>query len=336
MPAGREMKHPRRLARGLAALLAAALCGAYILPAAAEYPERNVTLVVPFAAGGGTDTIARIVGEYMTKRLGRSVVVENVAGAGGTTASTRVAQAAADGYTILIGHMGTHGAAPTLHPNLKYDPRSSFTFIGQTAGHPVVIVTKKDFPANSLAEFMAYLRENGDKVTEAHAGVGSASYANCMLLQQMIGARTGRVAYRGIGPAVNDLVGGQVDFSCLALSSVASQINAGTLKAMAVATPERVPMVKDVPTTREAGLPGFQLSFWNAFFAPPNLPPGIQATLTAIAADALDDEVTRKRLLDVGCILPARAERTPEALAGLVTAEVALWARVLGPSKAAN
>ena len=229
----------------------------------------------------------------------------------------------------MIGHIGTHGAAPALYPDLKYDPRKDFTPIGQTAGHPVVIVAKKNFPADTLREFIEYVKTNENKINEAHAGVGSASHANCTLLQSLMGTKTARVAYRGIGPAVNDLVGGQVDFSCLALSSVLSQIQAGTIKAIAVASPERVDSLREVPTTKEAGLPEFQVSFWNAIFAPRGLPPTIQSKLANAATAALDDEGTRKRLLDIGCTIPAKADRSPQALLALVANEVTLWSSVL-------
>ena len=199
---------------------------ASVIPAAADFPERNITLIVPFAAGGSTDAIARIVGDHMAKTLGRSVVIENDAGAGGTTPTKRVAQAAADGYTLIIGNLGTHGAAPSQYPNLKYDPATDFTPIGLTAGLPIVIVTRKNFPANNLMEFVDYVKKNQDKVNEAHGGAGGQMHTTCTLLQSIMGTKTARVAYRGAGPAINDMVGGQVDFACISLAAVASQIQA--------------------------------------------------------------------------------------------------------------
>jgi tripartite-type tricarboxylate transporter receptor subunit TctC len=307
---------------------------ASVIPAAADFPERNITLIVPFAAGGSTDAIARIVGDHMAKTLGRSVVIENDAGAGGTTPTKRVAQTAADGYTLIIGNLGTHGAAPSQYPNLKYDPATDFTPIGLTAGLPIVIVTRKNFPANNLMEFVDYVKKNQDKVNEAHGGAGGQMHTTCTLLQSIMSTKTARVAYRGAGPAINDLVGGQVDFACISLAAVASQVQAGTIKAIAIASPERSNVVKDVPTTKEGGLPEFQVSAWNALFGPKNLPREIQAKLNDAIVKALDDEVTRKRLLDIGTEIPDMAHRTPQALQTLVESEVARWRTVLAAAGA--
>ena len=315
------------------ALAAAYLVVLTTVPVSAGYPERPITLIVPFAAGGSTDTVARIVGDHMAKSLGQPIIVENVPGAGGTTAINRAAEAAADGYTIMMGHMGTHGAAPAQYPNLKYDPARDFTPIGLMAGLPVVIATKKDFPANNLKEFVDYVRKNQDKVNEAHAGVGSLMHTTCTLLHSIMGTKTARVAYRGGSPAINDLVSGQVDFACITLVVVASHIKAGTIKAMAIASPERADLVKDLPTTEEGGLAEFQVSAWNALFAPKNLPSEIQAKLNDAVVKALDDEATRKRLLDIGGEIPRKADRSPLALQKLVESEVARWSSVLNAVK---
>jgi tripartite-type tricarboxylate transporter receptor subunit TctC len=316
----------RQLARTAAVTF---LLLADLAPAWAEYPERPITFVVAFAAGGFNDVIARIVGEHMAKTLGRPLVVENDAGAGGTTATRRVAQAPPDGYTIMAGSMGTHGAAPAQYPNLKYDAAKDFTPIGLTIEAPAVIVTRKDFPTNTLREFIDYIRKNQAKVNEAHAGVGSQMHTYCTLLHSLIGTKTARIAYRGAAPAINDLVAGQVDFSCVSLSTVASQIQGGTIKAIAIAGPQRSEVVKDVPTTTEGGLPAFQVSGWNAIFAPKNLPGDIQAKLNAALVAALDDEGVRKRLLDIGCAIPDKANRTPQALQTRVESELARWSSVL-------
>ena len=308
---------------GITALLAG------VLPAAADFPERNITLIVPFAAGGSTDVIARIVGDHMAKTLGRSIIIENDAGAGGTTPTRRVAQAMADGYTLIMGNLGTHGAAPSQYPNLKYDPAKDFTPIGMTAGLPIVIVTKKNFPANNLKEFVDYVKSNQDKVNEAHGGAGGQMHTTCTLLHSIMGTKTARVGYRGAGPAINDIVAGQVDFACISLTAVVSQIQAGTIKAMAIASSERSDVVKEVPTTKEGGLPEFRVSAWNAIFAPKNLPPDIQAKLNDAVVKALDDEATTKRLLQIGSLIPDKRERTPQALQRLVESEVARWALVL-------
>jgi tripartite-type tricarboxylate transporter receptor subunit TctC len=311
------------------AILAAAAALAATGAAAQGYPQRPVTVIVPFAAGGPTDVVARIVADHMSRTLGQQLVVENVAGAGGTTGITRGKQATPDGYTIAMGHMGTHGAAPALYPNLRYDPAKDFEPIGLVAGTPIVIVTKKDFPAKDLKEFVAYTKANAAKLNEAHAGVGSVSFTTCTLLNAMIGAKPSRVAYRGTGPALNDLVAGQVDYGCDQIVNLVPQIQAGTIKAMAIATPQRSPAIPDVPTTIEAGLPDFQVSAWNALFAPKGTPKEVVDRLVDALDKALDDENTRKRLLELGSVLPDKQGRTPAALQKLVESEVARWTPVL-------
>jgi tripartite-type tricarboxylate transporter receptor subunit TctC len=311
------------IASALAALLAVAL------PAAGAYPERPITMIVPFAAGGPTDTIARIVGEHMAQSLGQAIVIENVAGAGGTTGIARGAQAKPDGYTIMMGHMGTHGAAPAVYPNLRYDPINDFEPIGLAAGTPILIVTRKEFPADNLKAFVEYVKKNSDKVNEAHAGVGSVSHTTCTLLASILRVKTARLAYRGTGPALNDLVGGQVDFMCDQVVNLVPQIQSGTIKALAIATAERSPALPDVPTTKEGGLPDFEVSAWNALFAPKGTSKEIIAKLNEALVRALDHEGTRKRLLDLGSVIPDKPGRSPEALRQLVTSEVARWTPVL-------
>ncbi len=314
----------KRIVLPLAAILGLAAGAAH-----AAWPERPITMIVPFAAGGPTDIIARIVGENMSKTLGQQIVVENVAGAGGTTGITRGAQAAPDGYTIMMGHMGTHGAAPALYPNLKYNPARDFAPIGLAAGTPILIVARKDFPARDIKEFVAYLKANGEKLNEANAGVGSVSHTTCTLLGAITGARFNRVAYRGTGPALNDLVGGQVDFACDQIVNLVPQIQAGTIKAFGVATPDRSPALPNLPTTREGGFPEYQVSAWNAIFAPKGTPADIAAKLNGALVKALDDQTTRKRLLELGGDIPDKAGRSPEALQKLVESEVARWTPVL-------
>lgn len=316
------------------AILAAAAVAAG--PARAAWPERPITMIVPFAAGGPTDVVARIVGEHMSRTLGQQIVVENVTGAGGTTGITRASQAAPDGYGIMMGHMGTHGAAPAVYPNLKYDPTKDFAPVGLAAGTPILVVARKDFPPKDLKEFVAYLKANGTKLNEAHAGVGSVSHTTCSLLYSIVGAAATRVAYRGTGPALNDLVSGQVDFMCDQIVNLVPQIQAGTIKAYAVATPERSPAIPQVPTTREAGLPSYQVSAWNAVFAPKGTPPEVVGKLADALSKALDDANTRKRLLDLGADLPDKAGRGPEALRKLVASEVARWKSVIKATAAAG
>ncbi|HJS76947.1 MAG TPA: tripartite tricarboxylate transporter substrate-binding protein [Burkholderiales bacterium] len=293
------------------------------------YPSRPVTIIVPFAAGGPTDIIARITGEYFSKALGQQFVVENVAGAGGTTGITRGAQAKPDGYTIMMGHMGTHGAAPALYKNLKYDPAKDFTPLGLVAGTPILIVARKDFPAANLKEFLAKVKDPAAKVKQAHAGVGSVSFTTCTLLTSQLGAKSIVAAYRGTGPALNDLVGGQVDYMCDQIVNLVEQIKGGSIRAYAIATAERSPALPDVPTTKEAGLPAYQVSAWNALFAPKGMPKDVAAKLNATLVAALDDAATRKRLLDLGSVIPDKAGRSPEALQKLVESEVKRWDPIL-------
>jgi len=296
---------------------------------AQTFPAKPVTIVVPFPAGGSNDVIVRIVADHMARTLGQSIIIENDGGAGGTTAVEAMSHAPADGYTLVAGSMGTHGAAPTQYPNLKYDPAKDFTPIGLIAEAPAVIVTRKDFPAKDLRQFIEYIKRHQASVNEAHAGAGSQMHTYCSLLQAILGVKTARIGYRGGAPAINDLVAGQVDFSCVSVNTVASQIQGGTVKAIAVAGPERVAVIKDVPTTTEAGLPEFQVSGWSAIFAPRNLPQEIQARLSDALAQALDDETTARRLTEIGCSLPDRADRTPPALQERVGSEVARWSSVL-------
>lgn len=301
---------------------------------AQAYPTKPITIVVAFAAGGPTDVIARIVSEHMSKTLGQQIVVENVAGAGGTTGTGRVAAAAPDGYTLNMGQMGTHAAAPSLYNNLRYNPVTDFTPIGVAGITPIMIVARKDFPPNTLKEFVDYLKANPDKVNQAHAGVGSTAYTTCVLLKAVIGVpKINAVAYRGTGPALNDLVGGQVDFMCDQITNLTPQITAGAIKAYGIATPTRAAVLPNTPTTIEGGLPGFQISGWNAIFAPKALPAYIQAKLVDALDKALEDPTVRKRLEDLGTVIPTKVERSPAGLADILKRDIELLS---GPLKAAG
>jgi tripartite-type tricarboxylate transporter receptor subunit TctC len=311
---------------GIAAL---AIVGLWTAAARAEYPERPITAIVPFAAGGPTDVIMRLLAEPMSKTLGKPVIIENAAGAGGTTAIARGAQSKPDGYTIMIGNMGTHGAAPALYPQLKYDPNKDFSPIGMAAGTAIVLEARKDFPAKNLAEFVAYLEAHPTQLNEAHAGVGSITFVACLLFNTQLGIKPARVAYRGTAAALNDLISGQVDYMCDQIINGISHVRSGAIRALAIASPERSPALPDVPTTKEAGLPGYEVSAWNALFAPKGTPPEIIAKLNAALVGALDDPRTRQRLLDLGAAIPDAPARTPAALAAFVAKEVARWTPVL-------
>ncbi|HEV7881477.1 tripartite tricarboxylate transporter substrate-binding protein [Bradyrhizobium sp.] len=299
---------------------------------AQDYPTRTITMIVPFAAGGPTDVISRIVTAHMAQTLGHSIIIENVVGAAGTTATARAARAANDGYTLITGHMGTHAASLPLYPKLAYHPEKDFEPIALLAGTPILILARKDFPPKDLKEFIAYVKANTEKVNAAHAGVGSVSHVSCELLNSLLDIKPIGVPFNGTGPAMNALVGGQVDYMCDQIVNAVPQINGGTIKAYAIATPERNPSLPNLPTTAEAGLPAFQAQAWNAIFAPKGTPGPVIAKLNAAAAKALDDEGVRKRLLDLGSVIPKPAERTPEALAALVKSEIAKWSPVLKPA----
>ena len=221
---------------GLFCVAVLGLCGIPRAAHAQEYPTRPITVVVPFPAGGPSDVVARIVAEQMGKVLGQTLVIENVGGAGGTIGSARVASASPDGYTLLAGSMGSHVSAPVLTPNVKYDSSRDFEPIGFTAHAPAVIVARKDFPANDLRAFLGHLKQNGEAVKQAHGGIGASSHMACLLFTAATGTRPTLVAYRGTGPAMNDLVGGHVDFFCEQAVSVSGQITSGTIKAYAVSS----------------------------------------------------------------------------------------------------
>ncbi|MBN9442680.1 tripartite tricarboxylate transporter substrate-binding protein [Bosea sp. (in: a-proteobacteria)] len=306
----------KKLVLGLAAAATLALAGG---AQAQGYPTKPVTMIVPFAAGGPTDIIARIVADHMSKTLGQQIVVENVAGAGGTTGITRAVTAAPDGYTIAMGHLGTFSAAPATYPGLKYDPINGMQPIGLAGGTPILIVARKTFEPKDLKEFVSYVKANTDKVNEAHAGVGSVSWTTCTLLKGVLGTpKINSVAYRGTGPALNDLVSGQVDFMCDQIVSVAEQVRANTIKAYAVASAERSPALPDVPTTKEAGLPDFQIEAWNGIAGPKGMPKEAVDKLVDALNKALNDDATKKRLLDLGTVLPDAEARTPAGFAAII------------------
>ena len=296
---------------------------------AQNYPTKNITLIVPFAAGGPTDVVSRIVGEHMSRTLGQQIVIENVVGAGGTTASTRAKRATPDGYTLITGHMGTHAASVALYPKLQYDPRTDFEPIGMIAGTPILVLAKQDFPAKDLKEFVTYVKANETKLNNAHAGVGSVSFTTCLLLNSIMGVKPTTIPFNGTGPSMNALVGGQVDYMCDQIVNAVPQVKGGTIKAYAIATAERNPSLPDVPTTKEAGLPAFEASAWNALFAPKGTPKPVVEKLEAALSKALDDKGVRDRLLELGSDIPDGPRRGGAALGALVKSEVDKWGKVI-------
>jgi tripartite-type tricarboxylate transporter receptor subunit TctC len=305
-------------------------CGLVVAAAASalplhaeDYPARPITVVVPFPAGGPSDVVARIVADQMGKVLGQTMVIENVGGAGGTLGSARVASAPPDGYTLLAGSMGSHVAAPVLTPNLKYDPLHDFAPIGPTAHSPAVIVARKDFPATNLKEFVAVLKQGAATFKQAHGGIGSSSHMACLLFTGEAGIRPTLVAYRGTGPAMNDLIGGHVDFFCEQSVSVAEQARSGAIKAYAVSGPERLASLPDVPTAKEVGI-NYEMSIWAGMFAP-----SVVAKLGGALDRTLDDAGVQQRIKSLGGSIPAKAERSPAAFDRYVKAEIARWAPIL-------
>jgi tripartite-type tricarboxylate transporter receptor subunit TctC len=305
-------------------LLAIASVGALAQP----YPSRAITVIVPFPAGGPSDVVARIVAEHMGKVLGQTMVIENVGGAGGTIGSARVAAAPPDGYTLLAGSMGSHVSAPVLTPNLKYEPARDFEPIGFTAHAPAVIVARKDFPARDLREFLAYLKQRGDGVKQAHGGIGSSSHMACVLFSSSTGVKPTSVAYRGTGPAMNDLIGGHVDYFCEQAVSVTGQIASGAIKAYAVSSPQRLATLPDVPAAKELGV-DYQMDIWAGIFAPKGVPKEIVDRLADALDRTLDDASVQKRLTDLGGAVPAKEERSPAKFDALVKAEIARWEPIL-------
>jgi tripartite-type tricarboxylate transporter receptor subunit TctC len=306
-----------------------AIMALYPFSARASYPEHAIVLIVPFAAGGPTDIVARIFATGMSRSLGQLIVVENVVGAGGATAALRAMRAAPDGYTILMGHMGTHAAAVAINPSLPYDPRTDFTPIGITAGMPVVALIRQGLPAHNLLAFADYVRANGAAVKMAHAGIGSVSYTTCLMLNRILDVKPTLVAFQGTAPAMNALISGDIDYMCDQIVSAVPQVRAGTILALAVATPKRNATMPGVPTAREAGVPAFDASAWNALFAPSKTPPAIIEKLNAALQDTLNDPEAHKQLVDLGADLPDVEGRTPEALAALVKSEIAKWTAII-------
>jgi tripartite-type tricarboxylate transporter receptor subunit TctC len=275
------------------------------------------------------------VTEQMANLLGQSMVIENVSGGGGTIGSARVAAAPADGYTLLAGSMGSHVAAPVLTPNLKYDSERDFAPIGFTAQSPAVIVARKDFPANNLRQFVDYLKQNGDRVKQAHGGIGASSHMACLLFTAQAGVKPSLVAYRGTAPALNDLIGGHVDFFCEQAVSVAPQIAAGTIKAYAISSSERLPTLPDVPTAKEAGL-DYQMTIWAGIFAPKGTPKPIVDKLAAALDKSLDDPGVAAKIAELGGSIPSKDERTPAKFSSFVNSEIARWSPVLNAASPTN
>lgn len=313
-------------------LIITAMAGAITLATAAlgqPFPQRPITLVVPFSAGGTTDIIARIMADDMSRTLGQQVVIENTVGAGGTVGAGRVQKAAPDGYTLLMGNLGTQAASVGLYPKLSYDPRTDFEPVINAAATPMLVVGKKDLPVKDFREFISYVKANAAKLNYGTGGVGATSHLTCLFLDALLDAKPQHVPFRGSGPALNALLSGQIDYVCDQTVAVVPQVQAGEVKGLVVAVKNRLAVVPDVPTSAEQGLPEFQATGWNAMFAPKGTPKPIVDRLNEAGRAALANEGVRKRLLELGAELPDSAGQTPPALAELVRTEIDKWVPII-------
>jgi tripartite-type tricarboxylate transporter receptor subunit TctC len=293
-----------------------------------QYPSKVITMIIPFSAGGPTDTVGRLVAKAMGDSLKSQIIIENVAGAGGTIAAARVARSAPDGYTIFLHHIG-QSTAPSLYRKLSYNVLTDFEPIGLVNEVPMTLVARKDFPPKNLKELIAYVKANKDKVTYANAGLGAASHLCGMLFMSAIQTDLTTIPYKGTGPAMNDLLGGQVDFMCDQTTNTTSQIRSGKIKVYGVTTKTRVPSLPDIPTLNESGLPNFEVSVWHALYAPKGTPKPIIDKLVKALHDALKDPTVKQRFADLGTEPVPEKRATPEALRAHLKAEVEKWAPVI-------
>ena len=312
----------------LASLAAAAAVTFASYAAAQDYPTQPITVVVPFSAGGPTDTVTRLIAEPMGKELGQNIVIQNVTGAGGTVAAGQVAKAQPDGYTVLMHHIGM-STAPTLYTSLPFDPLKDFATVGLVTEVPMTIIARKDFPANTLQEMVEYLKANADKVTLANAGVGAASQLCGMLFTTQIGVELTTVPYQGTGPALTDLIGGQVDIMCDQTTNTTGQILGGEVKAYAVTAEQRLSNLPDVPTTAEAGLGDFQLRIWHGLYVPAGTDDAIVQKLSGALQAALKDQNVIDRFTELGTTPVAQDRATPAAHTETLSSQIELWAPII-------
>jgi tripartite-type tricarboxylate transporter receptor subunit TctC len=309
-------------------LAVAAFAVGFTAASAQDFPKRPITMIVPFAAGGTSDVIARTVAEQMGSALGQTIVIENVAGAGGSTALTRAARAEPDGYTIAIGNAGTNAAAYTIYPALPFKP-DAFAAIAVVAKTFGVVALRKDFPARTLKEFIAYVKSHPGAINLGHAGVGSSNFLICKSFVQAAGIDVTLVGYRGAAPALTDAIGGQIDGVCDAAASVSQAIGDKLVKGLVVGSTVRLTTLPDLPTSAEAGVPEFEAQGWNGLFAPKGTPPQIIAKLNAAARTAAESDAVKKRFADLSTVAPDADEHAPEVLQQLVTRDVEKYRKLL-------
>ena len=307
-------------------MVLAVLAGVAAPAAAQDFPNRPVTMIIPFAAGGPTDVLGRIVGARMSEVLGQQVVIENVGGAGGMTGAARVAQSAPDGYTIGLGTVGTHAQGQSLYKKPLYNAATDFTPVALIAEVPIVLIARKDFPAANLKEFVDYSKKNQDKMTFGSAGTGSATHLGCVVLNTAMGTSITHVPYRGTGPAMQDLQGGRIDFLCEVVSTAKPQIDGNTVKAVAILTKQRSPALPNVPTAVEQGLPDVEAYTWNAIFLPKGAPDAIVKKLHDATLAAMHTPSVKERLEGLGAMIVPDDRATPQYLGNFVKSEIEKWA----------
>ena len=294
----------------------------------AAYPDKPVSLVVPFAAGGPTDAVARMIAVPMGKALGQTVLVENVVGAGGTIGVTKVAKATPNGYTILLHHMGM-ATAPALYRKLSFDPLKDFEYIGQVVDVPMTLLARKDFPANTFPELQAYLKANGSKVSLANAGLGAVSHLCGLLFMSQIGVDLNTIPYKGTGPAMNDLLGGQVDLLCDQTTQTVPMIKENRVKVFGVTSSTRLATLPNVPTLAEQGLKGFEVKVWHGMYAPKGTPAPVLEKINAAMRTAMQDPMVKQRLADLSSDIPSADKMTPAGLKTHLEAEIVKWGPVI-------
>ena len=308
--------------------LAIGLTAAFAPAQAQTYPEKPVTLVIPFAAGGPTDVVARMIAIPMGKSLGQPVIVENTLGAGGTIATNRVAKSPNNGYTLLLHHMGM-STAPALYRKLPYDPLNDFEYVGQVLDVPMTLLARKDFPAANLQELLAYVKANKDKVSLANAGLGAVSHLCGMLFQSTIGVDLTTVPYKGTGPAMNDLMGGQVDLLCDQTTQTVPIIKDGRVKVFGVTTLQRLSALPNIPTLDEQGMKGFEVKVWHGMYAPKGTPKPVLDKINAALRFAMEDPAVKQRMLDLSADIPPADKISPTGLRTFLESEINKWGPVI-------
>jgi tripartite-type tricarboxylate transporter receptor subunit TctC len=303
-----------------------ALLAATLQAAAQNFPSRPLTMIIPFAAGGPTDVLGRVVGQRMSEILGQQVVIENIGGAGGMTGSKRVADAAPDGYNFVVGTVGTHAQSQTIYKKPLYNSATDFTPVALMAEVPIILTVRKDLPVNNFREFVAYAKANQAKMQYGSAGAGSATHLGCVLLNYIIGTDITHVPYRGTGPAMQDLQGGRIDFLCEVITTAKPQVDGGTVKALAIFHKERSPALPNLPTALEQGTQNLEAYTWNAIFLPKNAPADIVKKLNDATVQAIKTPSVRDRLSGLGAQIASDDRATPASLGQLVKSEIEKWA----------